>query len=195
MIFPSSEVEGMLYLQLKARAVLRPGEKVLVRHVADVMGDGPERPMDLPVECPANPGVWRLPALAVVKALRETGEEITVIGPAECFVHIVPEKKRNRTHALRTAAAFLLLMLGSAFAITWFHADVNMAQAQETLFRMVTGRAPANRLLVTLPYAVGVFFGVALFYCLLGRKGTVSPLDIKLGEYRASAERQIGRIP
>ena len=151
--------------------------------------------MDLPVECPSHPGVWRLPALTVVKALRETGEEITVIGPSECFVHIVPEKKRSRTHVLRTAAAFLLLMLGSAFAITWFHADVNMAQAQETLFRMVTGRAPANRLLITLPYAVGVFFGVGLFYCLLGRKGTVSPLDIKLGEYRKAAERETGRIP
>ena len=195
MLSLSSEVKGLLYVQLKPRAVLRPDETVLVRHVADVMSGSPDKVMDLPVECPVHPGVWRLPALAVVKALRVTGEEVSVIGPEACFVHVVAEKKRNRAHPFRAAAAFLLLMLGSAFSITWFHADVNMAQAQETLFRMVTGHAPENRLLIALPYAAGVFFGVALFYCLLGRRGTVSPLDIKLGEYRASAERQIGRIP
>lgn len=185
----------MLYVQLKPRAVLHPGQRVLVRHVADVMGDDPGRYMDLPVECPVDPGIWRLPALAVIKTLKDTQSNISVIGPSECFVHIIPEKKRNRTHVFRTAAAFLLLMLGSAFAITWFHADVNMVQAQDALFRMITGRAPENRLLIAIPYAVGIFFGVALFYCLLGRKGAVSPLDIKLGEYRRSAEQEAGRIP
>ena len=41
----------------------------------------------------------------------------------------------------------------------------------------------------------GIFFGVALFYALLGRKGTVSPLEIKLAEYRQSAEQATGKTP
>ena len=118
-----------------------------------------------------------------------------MLGPPECFVHVVPQRQRNRTRPLRAAAAFVLLLVGSALAITWFHADVNMLDAQQGLFRLVTGREVENQWLITIPYAVGIFFGVALFYALLGRKGTVSPLEIKLAEYRQSAEQATGKTP
>ena len=39
------------------------------------------------------------------------------------------------------------------------------------------------------------FFGVALFYALIGRRGTTSPLEIKLEEYRQSAEQATGLTP
>ena len=48
---------------------------------------------------------------------------------------------------------------------------------------------------VTVPYSVGVFFGVSLFYALLGKKRTVAPLEIKLNEYRQSAEQATGLTP
>ena len=70
-----------------------------------------------------------------------------------------------------------------------------MLDAQQGLFRLVTGREVENQWLITVPYAVGIFFGVALFYALLGRKGTVSPLEIKLAEYRQSAEQATGKTP
>ena len=50
-------------------------------------------------------------------------------------------------------------------------------------------------MLLSIPYAIGVFFGVSLFYALLGRKGTVSPLEVKLGEYRKTVEKETGKIP
>ena len=85
--------------------------------------------------------------------------------------------------------------MGSALAITWFHADVNMLDAQQSLYRMLTGREAENTVWITLPYSVGVFFGVSLFYALLGRKRTIAPLDIKLNEYRQSAEQATGLTP
>ncbi len=139
--------------------------------------------------------MWRLPAMAVVKAVMEKCPEVTVLGPPQCFVHIVPENKRSRTRPIRTAIAFLLLMVGSALAITWFHADVNMLDAQQSLYRMLTGREAENPLWITIPYSVGVFFGVSLFYALLGKKRTVAPLEIKLEEYRQSAEQASGLTP
>ena len=185
----------MLYLQMKARATKGPGEPLFVRDVADARDSGGATVMDLPVECPTKEGVWRLPAMAVVKAVMAVCPEVTVLGPSECFVHIVPEAKRNRTRPFRTAIAFLLLMAGSALAITWFHADVNMLDAQQALYRLITGREIENTLWITLPYSVGVFFGVALFYALLGRKRTVAPLDMKLEEYHQSAEQATGLTP
>lgn len=185
----------MLYLQLKPRVIIAPGDQLLVRHVADAIDTVQEKVMDLPVRCPSTPGVWRLPAMAVVQAVISFDSNINVLGPSECFVHIIPPEKRNRTHVFRTAFAFLLLMIGSAFAITWFHADVNMREAQQGLYRMITGKNPENMWLIMVPYAVGVFFGVALFYSLLGKKHTVSPLEIKLEDYRASAEQATGKMP
>jgi len=151
--------------------------------------------LDLPIPCPSTPGVWKLPALAVVQAVSPLCPQVQLLGPAQCFVHIVPANKRNRTHIIRTILAFLLLLVGSALAIGWFHADVNMMEAQQGLFRMITGKEADNQWLIIIPYAIGVFFGVALFYALLGRKGTVSPLEIKLEDYRQSAENAAGKTP
>ena len=185
----------MLYLQCKARAAIKPGEQLLVRHVADALDSQGAKVMDLPVECPGREGVWRLPAMAVVKAVVGVCPEVTVLGSAECFVHVIPDSKRNRTHILRTAFAFLVLMVGSALAITWFHADVNMMDAQQSLYRLITGHQAENAWLITVPYSIGVFFGVSMFYALLGRRRTVAPLEIKLEEYRQSAERVSGLTP
>ena len=185
----------MLYLQLKARTVKLPGEPLFVRDVADARDSENAQVMDLPVECPRKEGVWRLPAMAVVKAVMAQCPEVTVLGPAECFVHIVPREKQNHTRPLRTAFAFLLLMVGSALAITWFHADVNMLDAQQSLYRMITGEEIENFQWITIPYSVGVFLGVSLFYALLGRRRTVAPLQIKLEEYRQSAEQATGLTP
>ena len=185
----------MLYLQLKARATVKPGEQLLVRHIADALDAQDTQVMDLPVECTKNEGVWRLPAMALIKAVIGVCPDVNVLGPAECFVHIVPENKRTRTHILRTILAFLILMVGSALAITWFHADVNMMDAQQSLYRLITGRQAENTWLITGPYAGGVFIGVALYYALLGRRRTVAPLEIKLEEYRQSAEQASGLTP
>ena len=188
-------MKGMLYLQLKARAAIQPGEQLRVRHIADALDAQGAKVMDLPVECVQKEGIWRLPAVTAVKAVMGVCPEVTVLGPAECFVHILPENKRSRTRPLRTVLAFLILMVGSALAITWFHADVNMMDAQQSLYRLITGHQAENTWLITVPYAVGVFFGVALFYALLGRRRTVAPLEIKLEEYRQSAEQASGLTP
>jgi hypothetical protein len=185
----------MLYLQLKARATLKPGEQLLLRHIADAMDAQGEKVLDLPVECTKKEGVWRLPAMAAVKAALPYFPDITVLGPSECFVHIIPESKRNMTHLLRTVFAFLILMVGSALAITWFHADVNMLDAQQALFRFITGHQAENEWLITGPYAAGVFVGVSLFYALLGKRRSVAPLEIKLEEYRQAAEQVSGLTP
>ena len=185
----------MLYLQLKGRACLRPGEQLLLRHVADALDTDGKSVLDLPVESPKTPGVWRLPAMAVVKALSPVCGDITVLGEQECYVHIQRESKRGPGHFLRTALAFLLLAVGSAMAITWFHADVNMMDAQQALFRLITGHQAENPWLITAPYSAGVFLGVAMFYALLGKKRSVAPLEIKLEEYRQSAEQVSGLTP
>lgn len=185
----------MLYLQLKERVVIEPGQALRVGDVADAMDGGAAAALETPIDFCRAKGVWRLPAITVVRAVLPQYPDVRVLGADTCYVHVVPKARRNRTQPLRTAVAFLLLMIGSALAITWFHADVNMLDAQQSLFRLFTGHRAENTWLITIPYAAGVFLGVSLFYALLGRKETVSPLEIKLSEYRQSAEEAAGKTP
>ena len=60
---------------------------------------------------------------------------------------------------------------------------------------MITGREADNPWMIAIPYAIGVFLGVSLFYALLGKKKTVSPLEIKLEEYHQTAEKATGKMP
>ena len=85
----------MLYLQLKARAIASPGEQLLVRHVADALDSEGAKVMDLPVECVTKEGVWRLPAMALVKSVMAADPDVRVLGPSECFVHIVPQNNHE----------------------------------------------------------------------------------------------------
>lgn len=188
----------MIYLQLKSRVIMNPGEQLCVRHVADVISPDKtltKRMLDVPVPCPSSPGIWKISQIHVAQSLSEYKDTIVPMGPNECFVHYIPANKRNKTHILRSVLAFILLLIGSMLAISWFHADVNMTEAQKTLFRLITGKEVNNPLYLSVPYAVGVFFGVSLFYALLGKKGTISPLEIKLNEYHTTSEKAAGKVP
>lgn len=185
----------MLYVQLKSRAVLSPGAPCRLCDVAEVLSAGARVNTGLTIPFPNTQGVWKLPAITVVRALQGVGEDVSMMGAQECIVHIVPPGKRKSTRPLRAALAFALLLCGSTLAVAWFHADVNMAQAQSDIYRMLTGGSVADPLLITLPYTVGVGAGVALFYALIGKRGTVSPLDVKLSDYRSSSEQVAAKAP
>lgn len=191
----------MIYVQMKSRVIMEPGEGLSVHHVADVRGADHRQTrelMDVPLTCPTTPGIWKIPMIHVMESLAKqlsATEQLIPMGSSECYVHYIPKNKQNRVHLLRSSLAFLLLMIGSMLAISWFHADVNMQDAQKNLYKIITGNEIQNTLQLTIPYAVGVFFGVSLFYALLGKKGTVSPLDIKLSEYHLTSEKAVGKTP
>ena len=183
----------MLYVQLKERLTVKPGETVLVRDVADVIGAKQKAAMDQALPLQLQEGVWRIPATTVVEALLPLKEEISVLGADEIFVHVSAEPK-DKKHPIRAAGAFLILFFGSALAISWFHADVGMGEAQTAFVRLLSGKDMTNPWWIAVPYALGVAVGVGGYYAVLSKK-TVSPLDIKLQEYRSKAEKTAGKTP
>ncbi len=185
----------MLYVELNGRTEILPRQQLKISDVAKVCGEDAPGVINLPVPCPQDEGVWKLSAMMILNVIYPKCSDVSMMGAEACFVHVVPENKRNKTHMLRAVFAFLLLMLGSALAITWFHADVNMLDAQQDFFKMITGHKAENTWLITIPYALGVGGGVGLYYALIGRRQAVSPLDIQLDEYRESAEQVAGKEP
>lgn len=178
----------MIWCQMRTRARIAKGPLKL-SDVADVSRGGG---MFLP--CPTQPGVWRIDAVQVARALEKAfpGENVTMLGPDSCFVHREAAAKPDRLRWLRGTAAFLILLTGSALGLCWFHADVNMPDAQLALFRAITGAAPPDERWVTIPYAVGVALGVAVFYAWPGEK-SVTPMEVRMAEYRADMEQTCAR--
>lgn len=182
----------MIYVQLANRAKLELGQSLRLGNVARVLG--PSDATRLPLPCPDEQGVWKLTALHAARALQKAypKEGITLLGADICYVHRVKALRRDLTRPLRTAAAFLILCLGGALGLCWFHADVDMPRAQFAVYEALTGRQPQDPRCITIPYAAGVALGVAVFYALPSRKAT-TPLEVKLTEYQADMEQTEAR--
>ena len=182
----------MIYVQLKSRAKVEMGQRLTLGAAARLIAPAGAEKLILP--CPEKQGIWKLEALHVAGVLQKAypGEAITLMGTDICYVHRVRTFRRDPTRALRTAAAFLILFLGSALGLAWFHADVDMPRAQLAVYEALTGTQPDDSRLITVPYAAGVALGVAVFYALPSRKAT-TPLEVKLTEYQEDMEKTEGR--
>ena len=132
----------MIYVQLRARVKLAQGETLHVADAAKVLGS--EKAGHCSLFCPTAPGVYTLDAIAVAKALKKVfpQEDISLIGAEVCYVHRIKARGKDFLRPVRTVAALLILLLGSALGLTWFHADVNMPQAQADVYAAITGAPP-----------------------------------------------------
>lgn len=182
----------MIYCQLKARAKATLDQRLTLSDVADTLGRAGLT--DVPVPCPAERGVWKLDALAVARLLHAAcpGEDVTMLGPDVCYIHRVQAAHADPWKLLRTAAAFAILFIGSALGLTWFHSDVDMPGAMLRVVRVLNGGMVSDERLVTIPYVIGVALGVAVFYAVPFPK-TVTPLEVKLGDYQEDMEKAEGR--
>lgn len=182
----------MIYVQLQNRAKVEMGQPLLLGTAARIIAPNGAEKLALP--CPDREGVWKLEAILVTRALQQAypQEAITLLGADICYIHRVKAAQRDLLKPIRTAFAFLILCLGGALGLCWFHADVNMPQAQFALYEAITGQSPDDARLITLPYATGVVLGVAVFYALPSRKAT-TPLEVKLTEYQEDMEKTEGQ--
>ena len=182
----------MIYIQLNNRAKVTLGQTLHLKDAAKIIA--PDGTQAIPLPCPEQEGVWKLLAIDVTKAVQAAcpGEDVTLMGADVCYVHRVKEQNRDLTRPLRTAAAFLILCLGGALGLAWFHSDVDMPHAQAAVYQALTGEAPRDIRLITIPYAIGVALGVAVFYALPARSAT-TPLEVKLTAYQEDMEKTEGR--
>lgn len=178
----------MIYCQLSARMELKAGQRLRLGDIAQLFGcPGAE---DVPLACPDQPGVWRIEALSCARALARAfpGEHITLLGAPCCNVRRLPNAKPDRLKPLRALVGMLILLMGSALGLAWFHSDVDMPAAMESVYTLLTGQEVADQRLITIPYIIGVALGTAGFYAL-GKPKAITPLDVKLSDYRDDMER------
>lgn len=182
----------MIYCHLNDRVTLPMGKSLTVGEAAQLY-PADERVKNALLPCPEARGVWKLKAVRVAQAVTQaTGDAAMMLGPSVCYVHRTDQAGEKRSKPVLAALAFVLLVIGSALALCWFHSDVAMPDAQQELFRLITGHRAENPAYITIPYAIGVGLGVAFFYSLIGRR-TISPMEMKLKKYRTDNEQAEGK--
>lgn len=182
----------MIYCQLRNRAKVAQGETLHLGDVASLAA--PEDTKSIALRCPDELGVWKLEALSVAKAVENAypEESVTLLGADICYVHRIKAHGPDPWRTLRACAAFLILLMGSALGLAWFHSDVDMPKAQLAVYETLTGEEPSDPRVITVPYCIGVALGVAVFYALPSRRAT-TPLEVKLTEYQEDMEMTEGK--
>lgn len=183
----------MIYCHLKDKATLPPGETTTVGAIAQVF-PADEQVQNAKIPCPMQDGIWKISAFSVAQTILKAApeQEVTMLGADVCYLHISSKNPQDKGRPVRSAIAFVLLMIGSALALAWFHSDVDMPTAQQEIFKLITGHEAQQIEYITIPYAIGVGLGVAFFYSLIGKK-TISPMEVKLQEFTTETEQAQGK--
>ncbi len=175
---------SVIYLQFKSEFEARPGAKVHLSDIARVSPSDDEiaaLEFDIPKR---GRSVDAVELAARVSEVRPRAR-IELLGAGGIFVSR-PRPRRGLSAFLIKALLVLFLFGGAAMGITFFHADVNMLDAQQALVSALGG-GELTPMELAIPYSIGVFVGIGAFFLLGGK--SKSPLALKLRDYRKQLEQ------
>jgi len=121
----------------------------------------------------------------IIKKIKKTYPEYTVnnVGETDTLVQYASEKSHDRPWLkwLRVAFVMVVLFVGSATAIMSFHNDGQMPKIFETYYRIFYGIERDNPRIISIPYSIGLAFGIFVFYNhFMGKKITDDPTPIEV---------------
>ncbi|KEK26004.1 stage V sporulation protein AA [Bacillus gaemokensis] len=191
-------MEQTIYLKMRNRLQVSPSYELKIEDIAQVVGDSEV------VEKVKRQSVYKITkhdkthvvidAMKVIQMIHQTTKHIQVnlLGPGQILVEIVYEKKK--VHPIFLAMVWMLLFVGAALAIIYFHEDVSMQQVHLRLYYMITGEINYKPLLFQIPYSLGLGLGMVLFFNHVFQKRIneePSPLEVEMFQYQQSLDQYV----
>lgn len=183
---------------MRNRLKVSPTYEVKLGDVAQLAGDSSV------VELLQNEIVYKITAhdkthvvidvMKVIEIIQQKASnvQINLLGSGQTLVEIIYEKKK--THPIFFGLVWLLLFIGAALAIIYFHEDVSMQQVHQRLYYMITGEFNAQPLLFQIPYSLGLGLGMVLFFNHVFQKRIneePSPLEVEMFQYQQSLDQYV----
>ncbi len=183
---------------MRNRLKVSPSYEVKLGDVAQLAGDA------FVVEALQNEIVYKITAhdkthvvidvMKIIEIIRRKADhiQINLLGSGQTLVEIIYEKKK--VHPVFFGLVWLLLFIGAALAIIYFHEDVSMQQVHQRLYYMITGEFNAQPLLFQIPYSVGLGLGMVLFFNHVFQKRIneePSPLEVEMFQYQQSLDQYV----
>ncbi|MCP1124990.1 stage V sporulation protein AA [Bacillus sp. AFS018417] len=191
-------MEQTIYVKMRSRLQVSPAYEIKVGDVAQVVGDS-----DIVDEIKRQ-AVYKITkkdkthvVIDVMKVIQRIQQyssslQINLLGSAQTIVEIVYEKKR--VNPFFFGMVWLLLFVGAALAIIYFHEDVSMQQVHQRLYYMITGENNKKPLLFQIPYSLGLGLGMILFFNHVFQKRIneePSPLEVEMFQYQQSLDQYV----
>jgi len=183
---------------MRNRLKVSPTYEVKLGDVAQLAGDSSV------VELLQNEIVYKITAhdkthvvidvMKVIEIIQQKAShlQINLLGSGQTLVEIIYEKKK--AHPVFFGLVWLLLFIGAALAIIYFHEDVSMQQVHQRLYYMITGEFNAQPLLFQIPYSLGLGLGMVLFFNHVFQKRIneePSPLEVEMFQYQQSLDQYV----
>jgi len=136
----------------------------------------------------------RLTAIQVINLIHQVVGDITVnpVGESSALYEPKQQKKENPLLViLRVAFSMVLLFFGSALAIMYFHSDVNMNEAHQIVYYLISGKNVEKPVLFSVSYSIGIGAGIAIFFEVFEKlKNRKNPGPLELEMYQSEKERK-----
>jgi len=177
---------------------VNPDKVVYVKDLAQVIADEKNchKILNLPVYkvSKKDQNFVVIDAMQVINKISQVinGANVQMIGPAESIVEIVFQKKKVSLPLF--ILIWMLLFLGAALTIIYFHEDVSMGAAQRRIYKMITGIEEEHPLLFQIPYSIGLGAGMILFFNHFFRKRIneePSPMEVEMFNYQQDLDRYV----
>ncbi|SFS82446.1 stage V sporulation protein AA [Paenibacillus sp. BC26] len=195
----NADMQPNLYLRLRKRIGIRPGEHVTLGHAARLFSSDAElerRLASLVLHRHSRKDGNRvvIDLLQIVKLIREAepGTLVDSYGDPQVLV-IVADAPRKPRYAI-LIVTWLLLFFGSGLAIMNFHTDVSMKEVHSRITEMVTGTKSEHPLWFQVPYSFGIGVGMMVFFNHLFRKRfneEPNPLEVELYMYEENVNAYV----
>ena len=178
-----------IYIKPKKKVLLYEQTSITIKDVADVIATKDVadtvngiKLMDLPR--PERKS-YLVSVTDIIKLIKKKYPDMTVnnVGESDTYIDYSPRKSEDNSLFKWAKVAFvsLVLLVGSATAIMSFYSDAQISQIFENVHRILMGTENKNPLILEIPYALGLAFGILMFFNhFLGKKITNDPTPIEV---------------
>ena len=187
----------VVYLRLKKKVRISPGQKLLLGDLAQVLAD--ESVMSVTRLEVCQPSLEEgnlvvIDVLDLIALIRRFHPELDVrhVGPAQTIIEL--EVRRRIPSAVWVAMIWFLLFVGSGLALMNFHTDVSMKAVHQRLHYLVTGKHEERPLILQIPYSLGIGIGMILFFNHLFKRrfnDEPSPLELEMFLYQENLNQYV----
>ncbi|MBJ6363465.1 stage V sporulation protein AA [Paenibacillus sp. GCM10012307] len=188
----------ILYLRLRKRITVRPGEEVTLGQAARLLQhsslDKELGQLVLYKHKTEDGNRYVIDILHIIHTIRQQYPGLTVEPYGDPQVLIMIAGKPRQPKKVVLVFSWLMLFFGAGLAIMNFHADVSMREVHQRITELVTGRRQEHPLWFQIPYSLGIGLGMLLFFNHLFRKrlnDEPNPLELEMYMYQENVNTYV----
>ena len=141
-------------------------------------------------------GKQQIEVFSILKIIELIGEEypnleIQNMGEMDFLVEYIPEKEPKWWGILKAVLICILIFFGSTFTIMTFNNDVGVADVFSKFYEQVMGKPSNGFTALEVCYAIGLAFGILIFFNHLGRKKVThdpTPIQVQMRRYEKDVD-------